>query len=272
MKMNHLTDYYKSVFFFFFFFVLFRGIINILYPCLHNFPLVFKPRVRLSLFLAVCLVLCSRSFSFYFKRGLIPSKANYTFYLQQGAGNYEDSEESDFSQESEASSQGTESSQEEETENLEPWSRILDEAEKRHKIQLDALINQYQENGDSENVARSKAVSALVPVYRKELRKVLLENLQWMRAMKKDPTFKKVMETKKSLKTQKDLIGWNRRNLPSIRGNSYSIDCTKSSPFYKIKTKPTMNVMDFFFIIISWTFVLLHFNKNCKQPNFKCVD
>ena len=128
------------------------------------------------------------------------TSTNYTLYLQQGAGNYEDSEESDFSQESEVSSQGTESSQEEETENLEPWSRIFDEAENRHKTQLSASINQYQEHGDSENVARSKAVNALVPVYRKELRKVLLENLQWMRAIKKDPTFKKVMETPKKLK------------------------------------------------------------------------
>ena len=52
----------------------------------------------------------------------------------------------------------------------------------------------------SENVARVKAENALLPVYRKELRKVLLENLQWMRAMKKDPTFKKVIETQKELK------------------------------------------------------------------------
>ena len=42
---------------------------------------------------------------------------------------------------------------------------------------------------------RVKAENALVPVYRKELRKVLLENLQWMRAMKKDPILKKLMET-----------------------------------------------------------------------------
>ena len=75
--------------------------------------------------------------------------------LQQGAGNYEDSEESDFSQESEVSSQGTE--------NLEPWSRISDEAEKRHETQLNALINDYDWNGDSENVARIKAENALVP-------------------------------------------------------------------------------------------------------------
>ena len=92
------------------------------------------------------------------------------------------------------------SSQEEETENLEPWSRILVEAEKRHETQLNALINEYEGDGDSENVARVKAENALLPVYRKELRKVLLENLQWMRAMKKDPTFKKVMETQKELK------------------------------------------------------------------------
>ena len=96
-----------------------------------------------------------------------------------------ESEEADFSQESEVSqaSQGTESSQEE-TENLEPGSRIFGEAEKRHETQLNALINEYEGNGDSENVARVKAENALLPVYRKELRKVLLENLQWMRAIK----------------------------------------------------------------------------------------
>ena len=87
------------------------------------------------------------------------------------------------------------SQEEEETENLEPWSRSLGEAEKRHETQLNALINEYEGDGDSENVARVKAENALLPVYRKELRKVLLENLQWILAMKKDPTFKKVMET-----------------------------------------------------------------------------
>ena len=70
------------------------------------------------------------------------TSAGYTLYLQQGAGKYEDSEESDFSQESEVSSQGTESFQEE-TENLAPWLGILDEAEKRHETQLNALINEY---------------------------------------------------------------------------------------------------------------------------------
>ena len=34
------------------------------------------------------------------------------------------------------------------------WSPILGEAEKRHETQFNALISQYEENGDSENVAR----------------------------------------------------------------------------------------------------------------------
>ena len=97
--------------------------------------------------------------------------------IQQGAGKYE---------ESKVSSQGTESSQEE-TGSIEPLSRIFDKAEKRHETQLKTLINEYEGNGDSENVALVKAENALLPVYRKELRKVPLENLQWMRAMKKIP-------------------------------------------------------------------------------------
>ena len=48
-----------------------------------------------------------------------------------------------------------------------------------------ALINEYMHgNGDSENVDGGKAENALVPVYRNELRKVLLEYLPWMRAIK----------------------------------------------------------------------------------------
>ena len=40
---------------------------------------------------------------------------------------------------------------------------------KREETQLNALINEYEVNEDSENVARVKAENALLPVYRKEL-------------------------------------------------------------------------------------------------------
>ena len=67
-------------------------------------------------------------------------------------------------------------------------------------MKLNALVDEYKRNGDSENVAHLKAQNALLSLYRIELRKVLLEYLQWMRAMKKDYTFQKVMETQKDLK------------------------------------------------------------------------
>ena len=94
----------------------------------------------------------------------------------------------------------TDSSQEE-TEHLDPCSRIQDEVDKRHEAQFQALINEYEENGDPNNVARVKLSLKRSPsVYRKELRKVLFEYLQWRRAMKKDTTFRKIMETQKDLK------------------------------------------------------------------------
>ena len=57
--------------------------------------------------------------------------------LQRGNGFYEDSEDSQSSQETDSSqgSQETDSSQEV-TEHLNPWSRILDEAQEHHEIQL----------------------------------------------------------------------------------------------------------------------------------------
>ena len=41
----------------------------------------------------------------------------------------------------------------------------------------------------------------------------------------------------------------------------------EKQPIPQIKTSPTMNVIEF----LSWSFVLLCFNKNCKPTNFKCV-
>ena len=158
--------------------------------------------------------------------------AGYNYcLLQRGNGYYEDSEDSQSSQE-------TDSSQEV-AEHLNPWSRILDEAQERHEVQLNALVDEYKRNGDSENVAHLKAQNALLPLYRKELRKVLLEYLQWMRVMKKDYTFQKVMETQKDLKDT-DGFDWLESTELAIdkRENSCLIDCLWSNPFHKMKTRP----------------------------------
>ena len=102
------------------------------------------------------------------------TSAGYNLYLQQGAENYKDSEESELSQQSEDSPKTAKKRilLKKETALLNPWSLILDETEQRHGDQL-ALIHEYEGNGDSENVVRVKAENALDPVNGKELRKVL---------------------------------------------------------------------------------------------------
>ena len=97
--------------------------------------------------------------------------------LEKGAGKYEGSEES------EVSSQGTESSQQE-TENLAHLTQRIDQWVRRER--------RFRKCGP-----RAEAENGLVPVYREELRKVLLEYLRWLRAVKKDPTFHKVIETQR---------------------------------------------------------------------------
>ena len=94
------------------------------------------------------------------------------YLLQRGNGYYEASEDSQSSQETDSSQSSHEKdSSQEVTEHLNPWSRILDEAQKRYEVQLNALVDEYQRNGGSENVAHLKVPKALLPLYRKELRK-----------------------------------------------------------------------------------------------------
>ena len=75
-------------------------------------------------------------------RAVQTKKMSWTDGILRGNGNFGDSQDSEDSQ----SSQETDSSQEV-TEHLNPWSRMLDEAQKdqkRHEVQLDALVDEYK--------------------------------------------------------------------------------------------------------------------------------
>lgn len=69
-------------------------------------------------------------------------------------------------------------------------------------MHLNSLINAYEGNGDSENVIRVKAENPLLSAYKKELRKVFLDYMQWKRTMKKDSTFRKVQQPRQQLYEQ----------------------------------------------------------------------
>lgn len=59
-------------------------------------------------------------------------------------------------------------------------------------------------------MARVKDENSLLTVYRKELRKILLEYMQWMRAVKKDYTFRTFRKVIKTPKDLNDTEGFDR--------------------------------------------------------------
>ena len=106
------------------------------------------------------------------------SSSHHYSLIQQGNGNLEaESEESEVSQDSFPG----------ETERLELWSRIHDEAEKRHKTHLNALIDRsilskrrFRKHGSYYSRKEKK----------KRAEESTLEYLKWVRAMKKDSSFR----------------------------------------------------------------------------------
>ena len=80
-----------------------------------------------------------------------------------------------------------------------PWSTIQDEALARHEEKLENLIHELQENGHTSESAEAQAHNRMLPVYRKELRNILLNKLEWMHEIKKDPYYRKIMKTRQEL-------------------------------------------------------------------------
>ena len=88
---------------------------------------------------------------------------------------------------------------ESEVENECPWSPLQDIAIVRLDDELQELITKYQERGEPISIAEAKAHNKLLPNYRKELRKVLMEKLEWMHELKKDPYYRKIMKIRNDL-------------------------------------------------------------------------
>ena len=126
--------------------------------------------------------------------------------------------ESHFDQSSEVAS--SEDERESEVENESPWSPLQDVAIAGLDDELQELITKYQERGDPISIAEAKAHNKLLPNYRKKLRKVLMEKLEWMHELKKDRYYRKIMKTKNNLIDTGD---YDRRLFakPTVRRGTY---------------------------------------------------
>ena len=116
-------------------------------------------------------------------------------------------EESEDEEDDESEDEENDEPEEEEDEEPEggddPWVGIREQVEERHKEKLEALITEFQKIGDSREVAAVKTYNSLLPLYREDLKDVLLEELKWIRALKKDPIYQEVVATRDELMAEK---------------------------------------------------------------------
>ena len=110
-----------------------------------------------------------------------------------------------------------------EDEEKNPWVGIREDVEEQHKKKLEALITEFQKSGDSEEVAAVKAYNSLLPLYREDLKDVLLEELKWIRALKKDPIYREVVATKDELMEETG-YDWLESTQPAIHERRFLLN------------------------------------------------
>ena len=97
------------------------------------------------------------------------------------------------SSEEEQSSITTENSSEEE---IDPWSTLIKDAASKARDQYDDILQALLMEGHDESEVKQEAFEKILPVFQKELGDVYMDNLAWMKALKKDPIHKKIMATR----------------------------------------------------------------------------
>ena len=102
-------------------------------------------------------------------------------------------ERDENSSEEEQSSIPTEDSSEEE---IDPWSTLINDAASKVRDQYDDILQVLLMEGHDESKAKEEAFVQILPVFQKELSDVYMDNLAWMKALKKDPIHKKIMVTR----------------------------------------------------------------------------
>ena len=92
------------------------------------------------------------------------------------------------SSEEEQSSITTENNSEEE---IDPWSTLIKDAASKARDQYDDILQALLMEGHDESEAKQEAFEKILPVFQKELGDVYMDNLVWMKALKKDPIQKR---------------------------------------------------------------------------------
>ena len=84
-------------------------------------------------------------------------------------------------------------------EEVDPWIPLIEEAKQRRNIALKEMKESLINTGLDVQSAKNKAFSNMLPKLQKELENIYMERLVWVRQLKKDPVYKKIMHTKDAL-------------------------------------------------------------------------
>ena len=111
---------------------------------------------------------------------------------------------------------GSESGSRSEVENeSDPWESFREEAKERNVSEYEEIQQNFIERGLDEESASSQAYSLILPKLQKDLERIYLECLFWMRQLRKNRVHRKVMNTR-------DSGGARSRNLRGhLRGNTH---------------------------------------------------
>ena len=95
-------------------------------------------------------------------------------------------------EESDSESSSENSSEEE----IDPWSTLIEDAASKVRAQYEEILQTLLMEGHDENEAKQEAFAQILPVFQKELGDVYMDDLAWMKTLKKDPIHKKIMATR----------------------------------------------------------------------------
>ena len=102
---------------------------------------------------------------------------------------------SEHTQSSEAD--GSESGSGSEVENeSDPWEPLIEEAKERNVSEYEEIQQNFTERRLDEESASSQAYALILPKLQKDLERIYLERLFWMRHLRKDRVHRKVMNTR----------------------------------------------------------------------------
>jgi hypothetical protein len=81
---------------------------------------------------------------------------------------------------------------------IDPWATMIDDAKATVRPEYDEFMKTLQMDGREESAAKQEAFENVLPELQKEFADVYVDNLRWMKALKKDPVQRKIMKTKET--------------------------------------------------------------------------